>query len=308
MNDPMGNKDKGPEGHSKELSNWADPAMYTAEPTEEGVRVALISATPDPLGSLASMCSMYEGKSITRRQVTDEMRMYYFNEQLKTHLKAPLEAIDFHFLIEGVDRAFTHQIVRQRTAVYAQESMRFAVKDNMADEIEMPGSIMPGSLEAKAWEETVRKVSDTYQYLIANGVPAEDARGLAPHATRTKLHYKSNLRNFAAEIGGKRLCTQAQFHWRLVASLMLQAMRNYNNGEVSRMDASDHDSDGWQFDFIADSVLFRPVCYQVGHCVFESDMDRHCSIRPRVQEGKFDEIDIREWLIDPHAAKPKGEG
>jgi thymidylate synthase ThyX len=57
---------------------------------------------------------------------------------LQDALKAPLEAIDFHFMVEGVTRAHTHQEVRQRTAVFAQESMRFAVKDKI---VARPGPI-----------------------------------------------------------------------------------------------------------------------------------------------------------------------
>ena len=54
---------------------------------------------------------------------------------------APLEWIQVALLIEGVTRAFTHQMVRQRTATFVQESLRFAVKDNAAFEVALPPSI-----------------------------------------------------------------------------------------------------------------------------------------------------------------------
>jgi thymidylate synthase ThyX len=71
-------------------------------------------------------------------EITDDERRHYFDECFKTTLKAPLEFIDFHLMVEGVTRAHTHQEVRQRTAVFAQESMRFAVKDKI---VARPGPI-----------------------------------------------------------------------------------------------------------------------------------------------------------------------
>jgi flavin-dependent thymidylate synthase len=272
--------------------------MYTAEPVEKkGPRVWLINATVDPLGTLASACSMYEGKKVLRSQVTDEMRHYYWEDIKKTKLKAPLEFLQVHFLIEGVTRAFTHQMVRQRTACFVQESMRFAVKDNMAEEVGLPPSIREGSHEAAIWRGAMEGVGEAYNTLIAMGVPAEDARGLAPTDVRTRLHYRSDFRNFTDQVGN-RLCTQAQFEWRLVITRMVEAMREHQSP------CSDHErSDSWQWQLISQDDYFRPPCYMAGHCTFRGDMDRYCKIRDRVEEGKFDEIDPMEWLADPSAAR-----
>jgi hypothetical protein len=56
--------------------------------------------------------------------------------------------VNFHFLISGVTRAFTHQMVRQRTAVYAQESVRFAVKEDVP--VALPASVA-GTMLWKDW-------------------------------------------------------------------------------------------------------------------------------------------------------------
>jgi thymidylate synthase (FAD) len=279
----------------KEVSAWRDEAMFSAEGiAESGPRVHLLTATADPLGTLAAVNAIYEGKVIrSRSYVTDEMRRYAWEQVAKTHLKAPLEFIHVHFLVEGVTRAFTHQMVRQRTASFAQESMRFAVKEDMVGEIDLPPTIRPGSIEAGVWEEGVEAMQKAYSYLIAQGIPAEDARGLAPHATRTRIHYTSNLRNFIA-YSHDRLCTQAQFEWRAVLAGMLQGLRNYT---------SDYWGSEWQWKLIAESEEFRPVCYSQGGCPFGADIDRPCKIRDRVEEGRWSEIDIREWLLDPNAAR-----
>lgn len=282
---------------SKELTRYADRAMFEAEPIEDVMpKVYLISATPDPLGTVAAMAKIYKGEVVRSLDpVTDEERKHFWHEIEKTHLKAPWESIDLHFLIEGVSRAFTHQMVRQRTAVYAQESMRFAVKEDIAAR---PGPIIANTQEAlDVWQETVELIWQRYQKLIGMGIPAEEARGLLPHDTLTRLHYKTNLRNLAEHLGN-RLCTQAQFEWRLVANGIRDAIRGYGKSDISpQMD----DDAAWQFKFIADSDIFRPVCFALGHCPFTAEFDRGCTIRERVQDGEFDKIEESEWMLDPTA-------
>lgn len=284
----------------REVQVWADDAMFQAEGIDgKGPRVYLINATPDPLGTMAATNAIYEGKVIrSRSQVTDEMRRYAWEQVAATHLKAPLEFIDLHFLVEGVTRAFTHQMVRQRTAVYAQESLRFGVKENMVEEIDLPVVIQEKSLEADVWRQAIEAVQDAYNYLINNGVPAEDARGLMPHAVRTRLHYKTNLRNLIDHCGN-RLCTQAQFEWRFVLAKLVEAVRSHSSARSEW-----ESSDAWQWQLIADSdAAFRPVCYQLGKCPWKGDIDRPCKIRDRVDAGRWDEIKPEEWLLDPNAAR-----
>lgn len=291
---------------SQELSTWVDPAMYPAEEMPEDMpRVTLLSATPDPLGALGAMCAMYEGRVVRDlAELSDDDRRRYWEEVGKTHLKAPLEAIDLHFMVEGVTRAFTHQMVRQRTAVYAQESMRFAVKEKIAAR---PGPLItaePTGQANKIWGQAMKDVWRAYETLIQHGIPAEEARGLLPHDTLTRLNFKTNLRNLADHMGN-RLCTQAQFEWRLVAAQIKKAIREYGSkGEVYRPDRpafGSHREVKWQFELIADSDIFRPVCFSVGRCPFKATFDRGCTIRERVDTGNFDLIKVEEWLADPTA-------
>lgn len=300
-----------PEGIEGEIVSWADPAMYQSEKMAVAApRVYLLSATPDPLGAIAAMCMMYEGKVIRDlSRVTDDQRRFYWEQANATHLKAPLEAVDLHFMIEGVSRAFTHQMVRQRTAVYAQESLRFAVKESpLEEEIPLPPSIRPKSPEHATWYTAIKNIHQAYLYLIANGVPAEDARGLLPHATLTRLHYKTNLRNLLDHLGN-RLCTQAQFEWRFVGAQIREALYNWR-GEVTAAQVTIDDKvirterfNDWQWKLMAESGPFRPVCYALGHCPFTASFDRPCTIRDRVQAGQFDQIRDAEWLLDPRAAR-----
>lgn len=302
----------------KEIERWADKAMFESEPMpkndrgEVRPRVTLLWATPDPLGAIGAACRMYEGKGThSLADVTDEERKHYWEQVKKTHLKAPLEFVKLHFFIEGVTRAFTHQMVRQRTAVYAQESLRFAVKENMAAEVPLPPSIpiedleQPPSIEEAIWTDAVDHVESAYKALIDHGVPAEDARGLLPHSVTTRLHYATDLRALL-DHAGNRLCTQAQFEWRFVFGEIVNAIRKHS--DVMRLHIPGkkkaiNTQSGWQFRLIADDGLFKPVCYRLGHCPFTAEFDRGCTIRDRVQAGEWEKIDDREWLLDPTAGR-----
>lgn len=276
----------------KEVSTWVDRAMYEAAPMKSTMpKVFLLSATFDPLGGIAAACRMYEGKPTYHLgDVTDDERRHYWKEVSNTHLKAPLEFVKMHFFIEGVTRAFTHQMVRQRTAVYAQESLRFAVKTNLAEEVQMPPSLrgMPEDDPKRVlWDEAMVAIGKVYNSLVDTGVPAEDARGLLPHAVTTRLNYATDLRALLQH-AGNRLCTQAQFEWRYVFLEIMRVLKEYW---------------GWQADVMFDleHPVFAPVCYEQGRCPFKAGFDRGCTIRERVDAGKFEEIDPREWMADPRA-------
>jgi flavin-dependent thymidylate synthase len=319
---------------TQEVTKYVDEAMFGAAPMKKkGDRVVpqvfLLNATPDPLGSIAAMSKMYKGEVVYDIEtVTDDERRSYWEDQMKSHLQAPLESVTFHFMIEGVTRAFTHQLVRQRVgAVYAQESMRFAVKESLADEVALPPSIEPDSPAHEEWVAAMQDIQSAYDDLIALGIPAEDARGLLPHATTTRVHYVTNLRSLLQH-AGNRLCTQAQFEWRAVFFEIVRAIARYDK-QMYRS-PSDLNPSGvkiencrWQYELIAQGG-FVPVCYQLGHCPFNASYDRKCKIRTRVEimsskgipsrdwhagirgglgRDSVDGIQTIEWLADPTAAR-----
>jgi thymidylate synthase ThyX len=162
------------------------------------------------------------------------------------------------------------------------------------------------------WDRAVATIDEVYHYLVENGVPAEEARGLLPHATATRIHYVTDMRNLI-DHAGNRLCTQAQFHWRLVFAGVVDAIRNYvpdfswfsDRGRLDyRPDSSRpnaildqwNQKFRWQFESIAESNLFRPACYQLGHCPFEASFDRSCTIRERVEvRAKNGGTDSSQW-------------
>jgi len=294
----------------EDIVKWADRAMFEAAPMEKDEsgrvvpKVHLLWATPDPLGAIAAACRMYEGKpTYNLSDITDDERRHYWEQVQNTHLKAPLEFVQFHFFIEGVTRAFTHQMVRQRTAVYAQESLRFAVKENLADEVAIPPSIaaLPADHPRREqYLQAIKRLEETYHNLVNAGIPAEDARSLLPHATTTRLNYNTNLRALL-DHAGNRLCTQAQFEWRAVFISLIRAVKEY----VPHRDSDDYVQARyeWQYPHMIASTVFKPICYSLGKCPFMAVFDRQCTIRERVNEGKFNEINPLEWMADPTAGR-----
>lgn len=293
---------------STEVSTFVDRAMFDAEQLEEGAlerpRVYLLSATPDPLGAVAAFSMMYEGRVIRDlSEITDDERRHYFDECFKTALQTPLEAIDLHFMIEGLTRATWDQARTQRTAVFAGESLRFAVKPDLKDSVR-PGPMVRTKTQRGIHDRAIESLNAAYHSLIAAGVPQEDARGLLPMNVLTRGHWKTNLRNLQAEVG-KRLCTQAQFEWRVIHADLRRAIRERASfGEVRRTPGGHWTADptNWQWEYIAESAMFQPICFQKGACMFKASMDRGCTIRERVDAGRFDLIETAEWLADPTAA------
>lgn len=285
-----------------DVSRWADPAQFSAAPVEKSEsglvtpRVYLLWMTPDPLGAVAAMCRMYKGfPTYSLSDISDEERSSYWEDALSTHLKAPLEAVKVHFFIEGVDRSFTHQMVRQRTAVYAQESLRFAVKENLASEAVKPPTIVNAGDDVQAvWNVTLELIETSYNKLVTAGIPAEDARALLPHCVATRLNYVTDLRALA-DHAGNRLCTQAQFHWRQVFAGIVNSIRNYYPPDQPEYRSWWDEKYRWQFEMIAGSVLFRPVCYQLGHCPFKASFDRACKIRERVDYFAKRGVPSSQW-------------
>lgn len=308
---------------TSEIRKWADDHQFLAPPSianrdEQGniiPTVKLLWMTPDPLGAIAAMGETYNGRVVyDMASISDEQRRQTFKDSQLTHLKAPWESVKFHFYIEGVTRSFTHQMVRQRTAVYAQESMRFAIKEDMASEISLPPSIAAlkdDDPRRKIWDDAVEHLDEAYMQLIDNGIPSEDARGLAPHAITTRLHYITDLRNLV-EHAGNRLCTQAQFEWRIVFLGIVEAIRNYTpdfswwNEARTTIEHHWNQTHRWQFEELANSELFRPVCYQKGKCPWKAGWDRSCIIRPQVDAFAEHGIPSSEWHDDHVVAIQQG--
>ena len=188
------------------------------------VRVKLISwsngGVEDPRRLVVLAVKISAG-SLRRRSAS-----YYLNEYseegvskwLKDAVKFPsvLEHIVFTFLIEGISRVTSHQLVRHRIASYTQESQRYSV---ISKKYVVPKSIMLKGYEDR-FHNIVEESFKLYVEMVESGVPPEDARYVLPQAVTTNILMTVNLRELL-HIACLRLSSKAQWEIRELVNLMI---------------------------------------------------------------------------------------
>lgn len=107
-------------------------------------------------------------------------------------IPASWEFVDYTFMVEEVTRSLTHQLVRTRTASYAQQTMQIL---DMTGFTYHKGPTLSGDL-GRMYDDAMGYVNDTYSHLIKEGVSTEDARDLLPNGIHTNILVKANLRTF----------------------------------------------------------------------------------------------------------------
>jgi thymidylate synthase (FAD) len=154
-----------------------------------------------------------------------------------------IEHASFTFSIEEVSRAMTHQLVRHRIASYTQQSQRYVTYDTVEKYV-TPPSIERSSEAKKIFDETLEKISETYQKLMKCGIPKEDARFILPNAAKTNIIVTMNARELH-HFFNLRCCARAQWEIREAATEMLKQVKK------------------------AAPALFEnagPSCVQLGYC------------------------------------------
>jgi len=136
-------------------------------------------------------------------------------------IRSSHEFVDYTFLISGVSRAFTHQLVRTRVASFAQQSMRVT---NMCDyEYIMPDRYIASPVLRDEVDRINTEIRKSYQKQLELGAAAEDARGILPTNIATNIVMKINLRNLA-DLLRSRLGGRTQGEYRRVARGMMDAV------------------------------------------------------------------------------------
>lgn len=249
------------------------------------MKVTLINYTPDALESLIFTKS-------TRLRMTgrglDEIKAWPLEkkmaewEYMQNTIKSSWEFCDYMFTIEGVTRAFTHQLVRHRVGTsFAQQAQRVV---NMTDfEYLMPPNFGNSGHEMyDVYEGAMKDINDAYQHLVnVAGANAQDARGVLPTNILTNICFKANLRTLNG-MCAERLCVKAQGEFQDVMRAIREAVIAVHP---------------W-----ADKAL-RVHCAQHGTCAFPSYSG--CPIKDGVfnpQTGKrYDgkETDENGWKQQP---------
>lgn len=169
--------------------------------------VTLIEHTPEPeklINKAASICYL-----------SDENKNLIPLLLKNGHL-SPLEHASFTFLIEGMSRNASHQLVRHRVASFTQQSFRYT----KVEEVFLPDSIS----QDKEVLALLEKAFELYQKKISEGVKKEDARYVLPSAAASSIYVTMNareLRHFFA----LRTAPEAQKEIRDIALKMLELVK-----------------------------------------------------------------------------------
>ena len=131
-------------------------------------------------------------------------------EYMKKTIQSSFEFINYTFDITGVSRSFTHQLVRTRNAVYAQESMRTV-------DVRDAGFNDHGHMGIKL---SIEDSISEYSGIVDLGTEVQKARDVLPMGIHTNIIMRTNLRELMhmAEV---RLCKRTQGEYQDVFKLMV---------------------------------------------------------------------------------------
>lgn len=123
------------------------------------------------------------------------------------------EFVNYTFLLTGVSRAFTHQLVRTRTASFAQQTMRVLDVSSGPGWEYLTGPSIEENACSDVYHNEMDKIALAYKIMIKNGVKIEDARGILPTNILTNIVININMRNLV-ELIYKRTSPRVQGEYR----------------------------------------------------------------------------------------------
>ena len=136
------------------------------------------------------------------------------------------EFVDYVFMLEGVSRALTHQLVRTRNASYAQQTMRVLDVSSGPGWDYLTGPTIDSNEEPRRREiyaAAMDHIAGAYRALIGAGAAIEDARGVLPTNVLTNIVMKVNLRTMV-ELVRKRTSPRVQGEYREMLMRMQEEM------------------------------------------------------------------------------------
>ncbi|MBP8932803.1 MAG: FAD-dependent thymidylate synthase [Candidatus Atribacteria bacterium] len=185
------------------------------------MNVKLISSTPDPELTVARAARLCYRSSYDEKMTLENAQKLIREIVARGH-KSVLEHASFTFLIEGISRAASHQLVRHRLASYSQQSQRYINFKN--PEFVIPPSVNENKTLLNHFREHIQKSNDIYQEMIKIGIPEEDARYILPQAITSQIIITANAREYL-HILQLRLCNRAQWEIRMIANKILVILK-----------------------------------------------------------------------------------
>ena len=188
------------------------------------MEVKLVAHTPNPeeVCARAAWTSTQKGNPF-EAPASRERLLKILRKVVAGGHHSVLEHASFTFIVRGISRACSHQLVRHRIASYTQQSQRYVRFSPDDLDFVTPPSIARSPL-ADEYARFMRGVAEFYSRLLEAGIPPEDARYVLPNAATTTLTVTMNARELW-HFFGLRLCERAQWEIREVARRMLEEVK-----------------------------------------------------------------------------------
>lgn len=201
-----------------------------------GYTKAINGGGPEEIvAAAAKLCYSKVGAIEIAEKMTEDSIGKYINMLAGLGHYSPFEHANFTFMIEGISRACSHQIVRHRTGKYSQQSQRYVDLEDTFKVI-VPPEIMNCPEAMEMYKKSIINDFDCYKNItevlkekyIHDGIDEkaaskkaiEDARFTLPNACETKIVMTMDARNLI-NFFEKRCCNRAQWEVREVANQML---------------------------------------------------------------------------------------
>lgn len=189
------------------------------------IKVELLEYTPNPervVAMAARLCYSSRSAGELRERLTEEEVQKMVAKMISLGHGSTIEHVSFTFGIEGVSRVLTHQLVRHRIASYDQQSQRYVREHNFA--YVTPPTIAANAAAQQKYRDFMSKARETYEELIAFGIPQEDARYVLAGGAETKIIVTMNARSLH-HFFNLRCCYRAQWEIRDLAYKMLAEVK-----------------------------------------------------------------------------------
>lgn len=239
------------------------------------MKVTLLRYTDEALLLLLDTKNTRLGGKRPASEWTHEERMEHL-EYMRNTIQSSWEFVDYTFRIEGVTRAFTHQLVRTRTGSYAQEAQR--VVDVSGHDVLLPFDLDPQTEQAAFFSIAADYALSAYDTLVKEGMNRQDARGILPTNISTSITAKFNLRTLS-DTAKVRLCTRTQGEYQTV----FRAMRE----EVVKVHP-------WAAEFI------NVKCVSDGICAFPNYGKESC----KFYKPELDQTEVKKLIASEFWAAP----
>jgi len=160
------------------------------------MKIEILACTPNP-EELVERCGRICYDSFERVNPPESTKKL-IEHLIRSGHESVFEHACITFLVNGVSRTLTHQLVRHRIASYSQRSQRY-VKETEPQYV-TPPSFKRGGYEDgvtasyEIFKHQMEECWKTYNLLLKMGEKPEDARFVLPNACETEIAITMNFR------------------------------------------------------------------------------------------------------------------